>query len=86
MLFIRLSLMADTPFVICTRCCSLDIEGPEFPDDESVLRCRSCGHQAEYRVMRVEIEMAMRHAVLQIHKRVALRIPASASAITATLR
>jgi hypothetical protein len=77
--------MADALFLICTRCCSLDIEGPESPDEDDVLLCRSCGHQATYRVMRQELEIAMHHAVLQIHKRVALRIPVSAQAITATL-
>lgn len=72
--------MPDSLLLICTRCCSLEIEGPEQPQDDDLMRCRNCGHQQTYREMRAEFEVALKHAVLQIHQRVARKIATGDSA------
>jgi Zn ribbon nucleic-acid-binding protein len=66
--------MPDSPLLICTRCCSLDIQGLQYPQEQDLLECRSCGHQMTYRVMREELELALRLAVLQIHLGVARKL------------
>lgn len=67
--------MSDSaPFLICPQCCSLDIEGPEFPADEDVLRCRACGHAMPYADMRAEVTAALDGAVRLIHLRVVRKL------------
>lgn len=73
--------MSDSPLLICSRCCSLDIEGAEQPEDDDMMLCRSCGHHVPYRELRAEIELALRYAVLQIHQRVAKKLAATDSSL-----
>jgi len=68
--------MAGTPpLLICAQCCSTDIEGPEHPEDTDVLRCRQCGYQVTYGVMREQVRMALEDALRQIHEQVAGKVP-----------
>ena len=64
----------DALLLICPKCCSMDIEGPAFPDDDQVLRCRACDHTLSYAEMRAEVRAAMDDAVRLIHLRVALKM------------
>lgn len=61
---------SPSPLLICARCCSLDIAGPEYPVDEDVMHCRQCGYTIPYKVMRRQVELALSDAIGQIHQRV----------------
>jgi hypothetical protein len=66
--------MSQSPLLICPKCCSLDIEGPESPGDDDVMHCRQCGHTLTYREMREEIRVALGSAIRLIHMRVAYKM------------
>ena len=63
--------MSDSPLLICPKCCSLDIEGPESPDEGDVMHCRQCGYSLTYREMHEEIRLALGSAIRLIHMRIA---------------
>lgn len=75
--------MSQSPLLICPKCCSLDIEGPESPADEDLMACRQCGHSLTYAEMREEIRFALGSAIRLIHLRVAhkmgLQVPQQAA-------
>lgn len=66
--------MPESPLLICPKCCSLDIEGPESPADDDLLTCRQCGHSLVYAAMREEIRVALGSAIRLIHMRVAHKL------------
>jgi len=67
-----------SPFLICARCCSLDIEGSASPEGDEVMRCRQCGYQVPYKMMQRQIELALSDAMAQIHRRIAEKISLNA--------
>jgi hypothetical protein len=66
--------MSDAPLLICPKCCSLDIEGPESPDNDDVMHCRQCGYSLTYGEMHEEIRVALGSAIRLIHMRIAHRM------------
>ena len=65
--------MTSAPLLICPKCCSLEIDGPELPEDEDVLHCRHCGHSLPYCDMRAQIKASLDEAVRLIQLRIAQR-------------
>jgi hypothetical protein len=75
---------SHSPLVICVRCCSLQIEGPAFPADHDIMRCRHCGNEVAYGVMRGQIRLALTDASGQVRARTvrrAARYPKRSSAL-----